>query len=108
MASPSPSLSPSPPLLRTSPMTARAVAKSLRTDLATVVRLIRHEVRDVPLQPEEAPLTVVYEDDCVMAVGAGPEKGEGGGDRGPCHRFSVTRTIKYRVSSNRLVFSTIK
>jgi hypothetical protein len=38
-------------------MTARAVAKSLRTDLPTVVRLIRHELRDVPLQPEDAPLT---------------------------------------------------
>lgn len=51
-----------------SPMTARAVARALRTDLATITRLVRHELRDVPLQPEDAPLTVVYQDDCVMAV----------------------------------------
>ena len=49
-------------------MTAKAVARDLGVDLATVTRLVRHEIRDVPLQPEDAPLRVVYEDECVMAV----------------------------------------
>jgi len=49
-------------------MTNRAVARNLGSDLDTVTRLIRHELRDVPLQPEDAPLTIVYEDECVMAV----------------------------------------
>jgi len=30
-------------------------------DLATVTKLVRHEIRDVPLQPERIPLHVVYE-----------------------------------------------
>ena len=51
-----------------SAMTAKAVARDLGVDLATVTRLVRHEIRDVPLQPEDAPLRVVYEDECVMAV----------------------------------------
>ena len=49
-------------------MTAVAVAKSLRVDLATVTKLVRHEIRDVPLQPDPSPLHVVYEDEWLMAV----------------------------------------
>jgi hypothetical protein len=52
-----------------SPMTAAAVAKALNTDLATVTRMVRHELRDVPLQPDtDAPLCVIYEDSQVLAV----------------------------------------
>ena len=49
-------------------MTAKATARALRVDLATVTKLVRHEIRDVPLQPERIPLHVVYEDECMMAV----------------------------------------
>ena len=49
-------------------MTAVAVARSLRVDLATVTKLVRHEIRDVPLQPDPSPLRVVYEDEWLMAV----------------------------------------
>ena len=53
---------------RPAPMTAKATARALRVDLATVTKLVRHEIRDVPLQPERIPLHVVYEDECMMAV----------------------------------------
>ena len=46
---------------RPAPMTAKATARALRVDLATVTKLVRHEIRDVPLQPERIPLHVVYE-----------------------------------------------
>mgnify|MGYP006936365086 FL=1 len=42
-------------------MTAKATARALRVDIATVTKLVRHEIRDVPLQPERIPLHVVYE-----------------------------------------------
>lgn len=48
--------------------TAAATARALGADLATVTRMVRHEVRDVPLQPDLFPLDVVFEDAHVLAV----------------------------------------
>ena len=48
--------------------TAAATARALGADLATVTRMVRHEVRDVPLQPDLSPLDVVFEDAHVLAV----------------------------------------
>ena len=48
--------------------TAASVARALGVDLATVTRMVRHETRDVPLQPDPAPLDVVFEDAHVLAV----------------------------------------
>jgi len=48
--------------------TALGVAFALDADLRSVTRVIRHEIRDVPLQPDPRPLRVVFEDDDVLAV----------------------------------------
>ena len=50
------------------PMPPVAVARALGTDIETVTKMVRHEVRDVPLQPEAVPLDVIYEDEAVLAV----------------------------------------
>ena len=36
--------------------------------MATVTRMVRHELRDVPLQPDPEPLDVVFEDAHILAV----------------------------------------
>jgi 23S rRNA-/tRNA-specific pseudouridylate synthase len=53
---------------RPKPLTAARVARSLGVDLATVTRMVRHELRDVPLQPDPEPLDVVFEDAHILAV----------------------------------------
>ena len=53
---------------RPKPRTAARVARSLGVDLATVTRMVRHELRDVPLQPDPEPLDVVFEDAHILAV----------------------------------------
>ena len=55
-------------VITTAPMTAAQVAIDLQTDLATVTRMVRHELRDVPLQPDSEPIKVIYEDSQIMAV----------------------------------------
>ena len=57
-----------PPVAPTRARTAASVARSLGADLVTVTRMVRHEVRDVPLQPDPEPLDVVFEDAHVLAV----------------------------------------